>query len=111
MRTWWRLRNCGVPSLSGEAPGSLADITSAMSLDQLLEFLAIRVNGTKATGDHVLVNRNLTCTGDRALVQVENSMLASRGNESSTAAKVSVEMPSTVLKQLSLDPSPPRTTW
>lgn len=84
-----------------------ADVMSAMSLEQLLDYLAVRVNGTRAAGDHVRVNLTITDTGDKALVQVRNSVLVYWVNESSPVANVSVEMPRTALEQFVLDPSVP----
>ncbi len=84
-----------------------ADIASAMSPAQLLDYLAVRVNGSKAAGDHLVMNLTITDTGDRALVQVKNSVLVYWVNESSPAANVSVSMSRKTFEQLALDPSAP----
>ena len=83
------------------------DIMSAMSVPQLLDFLSVRVNSGKASGQHLLINLMLTDTGESALVQVKNSVLFYWEDESSPMADVSVRMPRTELEQLALDPSVP----
>jgi alkyl sulfatase BDS1-like metallo-beta-lactamase superfamily hydrolase len=82
-----------------------ADIMSAMTVDQLLDYLSVRVNATKADGDNYKINIRITDTGDKVLVQVKNSVIVYRVNESSPAADVSVEMPRKTLETLALNPS------
>lgn len=53
------------------------------------------------------MNLKISDTGERALVQVKNSVLVYWVNESSATAEVSVEMPKKTLEQLALDPSVP----
>ncbi|OPY53512.1 MAG: Metallo-beta-lactamase superfamily protein [Methanosaeta sp. PtaU1.Bin112] len=84
-----------------------ADIMSAMSLSQLLDFLAVRLNATKANGVDFKLNLMINGTNDKALIQVNNSVLNFWLNESSTDANVAVDMPRKTLEQLALDPSVP----
>jgi alkyl sulfatase BDS1-like metallo-beta-lactamase superfamily hydrolase len=84
-----------------------ADVMSAMSLSQLLDYLAVRLNGTKADGENFKMNLIINDTADKALIQVNNSVLDYWLNESSKDANVTVYMPRKTLEQLALDPSVP----
>jgi len=84
-----------------------ADVMSAMSLSQLLDYLAVRLNGTKAEGEDFKMNLIINNTSDKALIQVNNSVLNFWLYESSTQADVTVDMPRKTLEQLALDPSVP----
>jgi alkyl sulfatase BDS1-like metallo-beta-lactamase superfamily hydrolase len=84
-----------------------ADVMSAMSLSQLLDYLAVRLNGTKADGEDFKMNLIINNTSDKALIQVNNSVLNFWLDESSTQADVTVDMPRKTLEQLALDPSVP----
>jgi alkyl sulfatase BDS1-like metallo-beta-lactamase superfamily hydrolase len=81
------------------------DIMSAMTTSQLLDYLSVRVNATKADGDNYQINLIITDTGDEALVQVKNSVIVYRVNASSPAADVSVGMPRKTLETLALSPT------
>ena len=80
---------------------------SAMSLSQLLDYLAVRLNGQKANGEDFRMNLIINDTADKALIQVKNSVLEYWLNESSADANVTVYMPRKTLEQLALDPSVP----
>lgn len=84
-----------------------ADVMSAMSLSQLLDYLAVRLNASKADGENFSMNLIINDTADKALIQVKNSVLEYWLNESSTNADVTVNMPRRTLEQLALDPSVP----
>lgn len=81
------------------------DIMSAMTTGQLLDYLSIRVNATKADGENYRINLRICDTGDTALVQVKNSVIVYWLNESSEDATVTVEMPKKTLETLALNPS------
>jgi alkyl sulfatase BDS1-like metallo-beta-lactamase superfamily hydrolase len=83
------------------------DIMSAMTVNQLLDYLSVRVNATKADGENYRINLRITDTGDTALVQVKNSVVVYRVDESSPTADISVEMPRKTLETLALNPSIP----
>ena len=63
-----------------------ADVMSAMSLDQLLDYLAVRLNGQRADGEDFRMNLEINDTSDRALIQVKNSVLNYWVDESSTGS-------------------------
>lgn len=84
-----------------------ADVMSAMSLSQLLDYLAVRLNGSEADGENFKMNLMVNDTADKAVILVRNSVLNFWVNESSTDANVTVYMPRRTLEQLALDPSVP----
>lgn len=81
------------------------DVMAAMTTDQLLDYLAIRVNATEAAGADYTMNLKLQDTGETARIRVKNSVLAYRLNETAPDAAVSVEMPKKTLGMLALYPS------
>lgn len=81
------------------------DVMSAMSLDQLLDYISIRLNGDRATGEDFTMNLIVNKTVNKALIEVKNNVLIYHVDESSPAADVTVDMPRTTLEQLALDPS------
>lgn len=84
-----------------------ADVMSAMSLSQLLDYIAARLNASKAAGQDFEINLVISDTADKALIQVKNSVLVYWLNESSTEVNATVDMPRKTLEQLALDPSVP----
>lgn len=84
-----------------------ADVISAMSLSQLLDYLAVRLNASEADGENFKLNLVINDTDDRALIQVKNSVLVFWLNQSSAQANATVYMPRKTLEQLALDPSAP----
>ncbi len=86
-----------------------ADVMSAMSLSQLLDYLAVRLNSQKADGEDFRMKLVINDTSDKATVQVKNSVLVYWLDESSTEADVTVHMPRETLEQLALDPTLPPT--
>jgi len=83
------------------------DVMSAMSLSELLDYISVRLNSTRADGENFKIDLMLNNTTDKALIQVNNSVLNYWVNESSTAANATVYMPRRTLEQLALDPSVP----
>jgi len=84
-----------------------ADVISAMSLSQLLDYLAVRLNASEADGENFKLNLVINDTDDRALIQVKNSVLVFWLTQSSDQANATVYMPRKTLEQLALDPSAP----
>lgn len=84
-----------------------ADVISAMSLSQLLDYIAARLNSQEADGENFKMNLVINDTADKALVQVKNSVLNYWLNESSEDADVTIYMPRKTLEQLALNPSVP----
>ena len=84
-----------------------ADIMSAMSLSELLDYIAARLNASEADGENFKMDLIINDTSDKAVIQVKNSVLNFWVNEPSTEANVTVYMPRKTLEQLALDPSVP----
>ena len=84
-----------------------ADVMSAMSLSELLDYIAARLNSQKADGENFKIDLVINDTENKALIQVNNSVLNYWLGESSTDADVTVYMPRKTLEQLALDPSVP----
>ena len=84
-----------------------SDIMSAMSLSELLDYISIRLNSTKADGENFKMNLIINNTTDKAVIQVNNSVLNYWVNESSMKANATIYMPRKTLEQLALDPSVP----
>jgi alkyl sulfatase BDS1-like metallo-beta-lactamase superfamily hydrolase len=81
------------------------DVMSGMSLSQLLDYLAVRLNGSEADGENFKMDLIINDTSDKAVILVKNSVLNFWVNEPSTQADVTVYMPRKTLEQLALDPS------
>ncbi len=84
-----------------------ADVMSAMSLDQLLDYISVRLNSQKADGEDFRMNLMINDTGESALIQVNNSVLVYWIDESADDAALTVHMPRRTLEGLALDPSVP----
>ena len=84
-----------------------ADVISAMSINQLLDYIAVRLNSQKADGEDFRMNMIINDTGESALIQVNNSVLVYWIDEHSDEAALTVHMPRKTLEQLALDPSVP----
>jgi alkyl sulfatase BDS1-like metallo-beta-lactamase superfamily hydrolase len=85
--------------------GISEDVMGAMTMSQLLDFISVRVNGEKAADMDYQMNLVLSDTGDKALIQIKNSVLVYFVDDSSPYADVTVEMPRKTLEQIALDPS------
>jgi alkyl sulfatase BDS1-like metallo-beta-lactamase superfamily hydrolase len=83
------------------------DEMSAMSLSEILDYIAVRLNRQKADGENFKMNLIINNSTDKALIQVNNSVLNYWVNESSTKANATVYMPRKTLEQMALDPSVP----
>jgi len=84
-----------------------ADVMSGMSTNQLLDYIAARLNASEADGEDFKIYLVLNDSADKALIQVKNSVLNYWLDESSTNANVTVNIPRKTLEQLALDPSVP----
>ncbi|HOJ96000.1 MAG TPA: alkyl sulfatase C-terminal domain-containing protein [Methanospirillum sp.] len=85
--------------------GISEDIMKAMTLSQLLDYISVRVNKEKVTGEDYQMNLMLSDTGDKALIQVKNDVLVYRVDVISSEADVTVTMPRKTLEQLALNPT------
>ena len=83
------------------------DVMSAMSTSQLLDYIAVRLNGQRSDGENFRMNLIINDSNEKALVQVKNSVLVYWLDESSKEANVTVTMPRKTLEQLALNPTIP----
>ncbi|OPX65336.1 MULTISPECIES: alkyl/aryl-sulfatase [unclassified Methanoregula] len=81
------------------------DIMAAMTTGQLLDYLSVRVNATRAADADYTMNLRITDTGETARIRVKNSVLMYWLNETAPDAAVIVEMPRKTLETLALNPS------
>jgi len=84
-----------------------SDVMSGMSLSQLLDYIAVRLNAQKSNGADLKMNLVINDTSDKAAIQVKNSVLNYWPDESLIDADVTVNMPRKTLELLALDPSVP----
>lgn len=63
-----------MPSAPSRTPIG-AHVLTALETGQLLDYLAIRVNGPKADGMHRVINLKLTDTGETWRLNLENAVL------------------------------------
>ena len=84
-----------------------ADVMSAMSTSQLLDYIAVRLNSQKSDGENFRMNLIINDSDEKALIQVKNSVLVYWLDESSEEANVTVTMPRKTLEQLALNPTIP----
>jgi alkyl sulfatase BDS1-like metallo-beta-lactamase superfamily hydrolase len=67
------LRN-GMPKVPPRSPMPL-DTLAALRTEQLWDVLGVRLNGPKAEGKHIVLNWSFTDTGERFVLNLENSAL------------------------------------
>jgi alkyl sulfatase BDS1-like metallo-beta-lactamase superfamily hydrolase len=60
---------------SAANPGNAADVMRAMPIDLFLDYVAIQLNGPKATGKILRVGLSFSDTGEHHLVSVDNAVL------------------------------------
>jgi alkyl sulfatase BDS1-like metallo-beta-lactamase superfamily hydrolase len=77
-----------IPTASVEAAPS--DVLAALSMDRLLEVLAIRIGGPRAWGKRIVVNWVIPDTGERYAVTLENGVLTYVSGKQATDADVTV---------------------
>ncbi|KAF5080767.1 putative alkyl/aryl-sulfatase YjcS [anaerobic digester metagenome] len=88
-----------------EMSGISEDIMKAMSLSQLLDYISVRVNKEKVTGEDYQMNLFLSDSGDKALIQVKNDVIVYWVDVISSEADVTVTMPRKTLENIALNPT------
>lgn len=81
------------------ATPSTDESAAAMPLDMVFDYLAIRLNGPAADGEHLVVNLSFTDTGEQHAVIVRNAVLH-HTVEHRTDAAATVELPETLFRQI-----------
>ncbi len=91
----------GVPRRSAGAPIS-SDVVRAMNPDLVFDYLAVRLNATKAAGVAIVVNWMLSDLQRRYRMTVRNSVLSARSDRWDDRADASVTLERSVLDRLIL---------
>lgn len=94
----------GPPRLPGIAN---PDMVRALPLDLFFDYLAVRVNGTRAHGVRLVMNWHFTDTGERFVVTLQNSALTHEAGATAERADLTVELTRATLDEISLQ----RTTF
>jgi alkyl sulfatase BDS1-like metallo-beta-lactamase superfamily hydrolase len=68
------------------------DAVNAMSLDLLFDYLAMRINASKAEGKKLTINLNFTDVQEKFVLELENAALSHSPNKQSDKADVSLAM-------------------
>lgn len=85
----------GVRKMPGKIMSS--DVLGAMPLGLIFDYMAIRLNGPKAANKSITINWNITDTGEKYLMTVENGVLNYFKNKQSPKANATVTTKRTVL--------------
>ena len=91
----------GVPKLLTVSVAS-ADMVRALPIGMFFDYLAMRVDGAKASGLHLRLNWHFTDTGEQVLVNLENSALTHRIGEVDPQADATVTLARGTLDEISL---------
>jgi alkyl sulfatase BDS1-like metallo-beta-lactamase superfamily hydrolase len=78
------------------------DVVRAMSVDLFFDYLAVRLNGDRAEGRHLVVNWTITDTGERHVLNLENSALTYLAGRHAEKADATVTLPRATLNQVVL---------
>ena len=92
-----------VASITGQRP----DLVRGMSLDQVFDYLAVRLNGPKAAGRKAVINFLLSDANERCVVILENGVLRHAKDRQSEAADCTVTLTRERLDDLVLIRSTP----
>jgi alkyl sulfatase BDS1-like metallo-beta-lactamase superfamily hydrolase len=78
------------------------DTIRAMNIDLLFDYFGMRLNGPKAAGKKITVNWNLTDTGEKVLVTMENGVLNHTIGRQASDADTTVTLKRTTLNAVLL---------
>ena len=88
------------PPKPGTRPTVAQDTVSALRTGQFFDFLAVRLNGPKAAGLHLVINWRFTDTGETFVVNLENSALTWTPNVQSASADATLTLARTTLDKI-----------
>lgn len=74
------------------AGGTGADMIKGMTLPMCFDLMGIKLNGPKAEGKHIVVNWDFTDTGDKYVLNLQNSALTYTSGELSNKADVTITL-------------------
>jgi alkyl sulfatase BDS1-like metallo-beta-lactamase superfamily hydrolase len=92
----------------GETPTDAAprDFVAHLTVGQLLDVMAIRVDGPRAWGEQVVMNWEFTDSGERYAVRLENAVLSHVAGKSDREAQVTMRMERSALDELLTEATP-----
>ncbi len=92
----------------GETPTDTAprDFVANLTVGQLLDAMAIRVNGPRAWDEHLVMNWEFTDSGERYAVRLENAVLTHVVGKSDPEAQVTLRMERSALDELLTEVTP-----
>jgi alkyl sulfatase BDS1-like metallo-beta-lactamase superfamily hydrolase len=93
------LRN-GMPQVPPRTPVS-GDNVRALGTGQFFDFLAVRVNGEKADGRHIVLNWQFTDTGESFVLNLENCALTHRARKPAPDAHATLTLSRATLDGIS----------
>jgi alkyl sulfatase BDS1-like metallo-beta-lactamase superfamily hydrolase len=96
----YELRN-GPPKPTG-VQTARPDALRAMTVEMLLDFMGILLDGPKAEGQTIILNLRLTDTGERYALTLEDSALTYTANKQVTGADTTLALPRAALVDLLL---------
>ncbi len=86
----------GAPTRAG------ADIVRALSLDLLFDLMGVRLDGEKAEGRRIVINWELSDTGERSVLTLQNSALTHLAGRRAEDADCTVTLDRTTLDRIVL---------
>ena len=81
----------GMPAVPARSPVSL-DTVMAMRTSQFFDYLAVRLNGPKAEGRHIILNWRFTDTSETFVLNLENGALTHSAGRQDPMAHVSLRL-------------------
>lgn len=91
----------GVKSLP--APNTASpDTIRAMSLDLFFDYLAMKLNGPKADGKHIVLNFDFTDTKDKYMIEMTNGVLNHSADKQAEQADATITLTRVTLNQIIL---------
>lgn len=78
------------------------DTVRAMSLDLFFDYLAMRLNGPKAAGKHIVVNMDFTDTGEKYSLEMVNGVLNHTPNRQAKGADANLQLSRDALNNIVL---------
>ena len=94
------LRN-GVPKLPSLGTGA-PDVIRALTLDMFFDYLGVRLNGDRARGKAIVLNWQFSDTGQRYVLNLENSALTYRADAQAEGADATLVLTRATLDEISL---------
>jgi linear primary-alkylsulfatase len=96
----FELRN-GTPVLPG-GPGAAPDLIRSLPLDMYFDYMAVRLDGGKAAGKRIVLNWLFTDTGQKYVLNLDNSALTCAPDAQAESADATLTLTRATLDEISL---------